>query len=123
MKLDAVHWGGKWGPSPVICATSAWNGLAFNPYQIWACRRAELTAFAETPFRCGNGQRATMAQIRTLPVRSQGLERMSTIAGRLIEELLPKLKGLPGSSRIALALCLSERFDKGLGIKHFSIQR
>jgi 3-oxoacyl-[acyl-carrier-protein] synthase-1 len=123
MKLDVIHWGAKWGAAPVICATAAWNGLAFNPYQTWACRRAELTAFAETPFRCINGQRATMAQIRTLPPRSHGLQRMQRIAGRLVDELLPKLATLPTSSRLAVVLCLSERFDRSSSSKNFSQQR
>lgn len=123
MTADAINWGGSWGSAPVVVATAAWNGLAFNPHQIWASRRAELTAFAETPFRCTNGERATMAQIRTLPPRSYGLDRMSVIGRRLIDELLPMLRKVPSGSRLALALCLSDRFAGRGKAKRFSVER
>ena len=111
--LDVVHWGGRHAPAPVVCATSAWNGLGFSPYQTWAFRRAELTCFAETPFRLGNGNRASMAHIRTLPTRSFGLERLIPVATRLVDELVPSLATLPPEARLALVLCLDERFGPG----------
>ena len=123
MTQDAVNWGGRSSPAPVVGGTAAWNGLAFNPHQIWACRRAELTAFAETPFRCANGQKATMAQIRTLPPRSHGLERMFAIGRRLVDEMMPKLKTVASGSRLALVLCLSERFDRNGKAKRFAGER
>ncbi len=123
MTLDTVNWGGPLGAAPVVGGTAAWNGLAFNPYQIWACRRAELTAFAETPFRCSNGERATMAQIRTLPPRSYGLDRMSVVGRRLVDELLPKLQTVPSGSRLGLVLCLSDRFERNTRGKRFASER
>jgi len=122
MTTDVVYWGVNRGAAPVVCATAAWNGLAFNAHQIWACRRAELTAYAETPFRCANGRRATMAHIRTLPPRSHGLQRMSAIGRHLIDELVPQLRTAPPETRLALVLCLSDRFAAA-NLKHFSQQR
>lgn len=111
MALDVVHWGGKWGPAPAIVATSAWNGMGFTPHQIWAWRRAEMNALAESPFLCPNGSRTTMAHIRTLPVRARGPERIRTIAEALVSMLLPPLGALPPSSKVGLVLCLAERFE------------
>jgi 3-oxoacyl-[acyl-carrier-protein] synthase-1 len=110
MALDVVHWGGARGPAPAIVATSAWNGMGFTPHQIWAWRRAEMNAFAESPFLCRNGARAIMAFIRTLPLRAKGSERLRAIAAALLEPLLSRLDALPPSSRVGLALCLAERF-------------
>ncbi|HEY8038205.1 MAG TPA: hypothetical protein VIF15_00355 [Polyangiaceae bacterium] len=110
MALDVVHWGGRWGPAPTIVATSAWNGMGFTPHQIWAWRRAEMNALAESPFLCTNGARATMAFIRTLPVRAKGTERLRVIAETLLEPLLSRLGALPQTSKVGLVLCLAERF-------------
>src|SRR5207247_1819830 len=43
-----AHWGGGWGTAPIVCATGAYNSLGLDPHQIWAFRRAELTAFSES---------------------------------------------------------------------------
>lgn len=63
-----------------------------------------------------------MAHIRTLPPRSHGLQRMSLIGGRLIDELVPHLRTAPPETRLAFVLCLSERFATS-PLKHFSQQR
>ncbi|AGC48155.1 3-oxoacyl-(acyl carrier protein) synthase [Myxococcus stipitatus DSM 14675] len=107
--LDSVHFGGRWSTSPLIVGTAAWNGLAFSPYQTWAFRRAELSAFAETPFRARNGRKVTMAPIRTLPTRDSGAERLVPIATRTLSQLLKDLGELPPKAVVALVLCLPER--------------
>src|SRR5262249_33099635 len=88
----------------------------------WACRRAELTAFSESPFVCENGLKATMASIRTLPPMMPAGERLLRIGERLISELLPALKTLKDKLPVALVLCLSERFGEK-GEKRFAAQR
>jgi 3-oxoacyl-[acyl-carrier-protein] synthase-1 len=93
----------------VVCASSAWNGLAFSPYQTWALRRAEQTPFVESPFRCLNGARATMGQIQTLDPQSRGAERLVPIATRLLEPLQPLLGTLSRGTRIGVGVCLPSR--------------
>ncbi|WP_426746001.1 hypothetical protein VZQ01_36965 [Myxococcus faecalis] len=110
--LDSAHYGGRWGSAPVIVGTAAWNGLAFAPYQTWAFRRAELSAYAETPFRAPNGKRVTMAPIRTLPTRDSGAERLVPIATRTLTQLLTNLEELPPNATVALVLCLPERMGE-----------
>jgi 3-oxoacyl-[acyl-carrier-protein] synthase-1 len=113
MALDVVHWGGAWGPAPAVVATSAWNGMGFTPHQIWAWRRAEMNALAESPFLNANGSRATMAHIRTLPPRARSSERLWAVAEALVKPLLQRLEALPTGSRVALVLGLAERFADG----------
>ncbi|MGD0523488.1 MAG: hypothetical protein ABSE49_00015 [Polyangiaceae bacterium] len=113
MALDVVHWGGRWGAAPAIVATSASNGMGFNPHQIWAWRRAEMNALAESPFLCRNGARAIMAFIRTLPLRAKGPERLCSIAASLLEPLRSKLEALPQPARVGLVVGLAERFADG----------
>ncbi|HEX8699675.1 MAG TPA: hypothetical protein VF815_12605 [Myxococcaceae bacterium] len=118
----AAHFGGRWGTAPVIVGTSAWNGLAFAPYQTWAFRRAELSAFAETPFRALNGKRVTMAPIRTLPTQDSGAGRLEPIARNVLTQLRSSLGELPAEAKVALVLCLPERMgDKAS--RSFKAQR
>jgi 3-oxoacyl-[acyl-carrier-protein] synthase-1 len=104
-----------------ICATAAWNGLAASPYQTWAFRRAELTPFVESPFRCANGNRATMGQIRTLDPQSYGATRLLAVGKRLIAALEPQLRALPARTRLGLGLCLPTRMGRD-GAAHFRNQ-
>ncbi len=76
---------GRGGPQ--ILASAMMNGLAASPYQTWAFRRAELSAFAESPFRCRNGFRAIMAHVRSLPVKAFGLTRLLPIASEVLDEV------------------------------------
>ncbi len=122
MTLEVRHFGGKHPAAPLVCGTAAWNGLGFDPHQIWAFRRADLTAFAESPFHCENGTRATMAQIRTLPPKLFGAERLAAIAGRLLGSLLPQLSALGSGARLGVLLCLPERMGEG-GARPFALQR
>jgi 3-oxoacyl-[acyl-carrier-protein] synthase-1 len=110
-----VHFGhGRGGaPAVAVCATSAWNGLAFSAHQTWAFRRADLTAFVESPFRCANGQRATMGQIRTLPPEQHGADRLLAIGRRLLGALAPALRVLPPRGRLGLGICLPARMADG----------
>lgn len=107
MSARSWHWGAA---GPVVCATSAWNGLAFSPWQTWAFRRAELTAFVESPFYAPNGKRVTAASIRTLEPRWTGLDRMVRIGGAVIERLLPVALATPKGARLGLFTCLDARF-------------
>jgi 3-oxoacyl-[acyl-carrier-protein] synthase-1 len=110
--VQALHFGAADRPGPIIVASSAWNGLACGSYQTWAFRRAELTAFAESRFRCRSGARATMAAIRSLPPAELGAARLVPVATRLVQALLPGLQDLAPEARVALVLCLPERMAK-----------
>jgi 3-oxoacyl-[acyl-carrier-protein] synthase-1 len=102
-------WTDPSGEAALLCQTTAWNGLGFSPHQIWAFRRAEIAAHAETPFHLSEGQRATMLHIRTLPQRSKGVERMTPVLHRLLAPLFARLATL-GRPRVAVVLALAERF-------------
>ena len=80
--------------APVVRALSSVNGLGFSPYQMWAFRRADLTAFAPSPFLCDNGLPAIMAPVRTLSVTSFGGDRLVALALEALEPLLPSLAAL-----------------------------
>jgi 3-oxoacyl-[acyl-carrier-protein] synthase-1 len=103
---------GSGGVTPVaIVGSTAFNGLGVSPHQTWAFRRAEQAAFVESPFRCGNGSRATMASVRTFPATSEGVERLKMIAGRLFPPFLPTLVTLPPPLTVGLWIALASRFD------------
>jgi 3-oxoacyl-[acyl-carrier-protein] synthase-1 len=123
LEARAVHFGqGRGGvPAVVVCATSAWNGLASSPYQTWAFRRAELTPFVSSPFRCPNGQLATMGPIRTLDPGSYGGKRLLPVGLRLMNAFEPLLRALPARARIGLGLCLPPRMAAG-GAARFSAE-
>ncbi len=105
------HLGGRHGAPLCVVAHAARNGLGASAYQTWAFRRADLTAFRATPFRCENGQCATMAQVRFLEPRTQGTARLSALLGRLVQDLKAPLGGLGAGARVALALALPERLS------------
>jgi 3-oxoacyl-[acyl-carrier-protein] synthase-1 len=105
----------------MVCGTTAWNGLGFTPHQIWAFRRAEIAAHAETPFRLTEGQRATMLHIRTLPPRSQGVDRLAPVLRKLVAPLLARVTTL-GRPRVAVVLALAERFAE-TGRCHGAVRR
>ena len=106
---DVVSWADPEGQSALVCGTTAWNGLGFTPHQIWAFRRAEIAAHAETPFRLAEGQRATMLHIRTLPPRSQGVDRLVPVLRRLVAPLFGRA-GVLDRPRVAVVLGVAERF-------------
>lgn len=101
------------GRGAVVCATTAWNGLGESPHQIWAFRRAEIAAHAETPFRLADGQTATMLHIRTLPPRSQGLDRMAPVLRGLVSPLFKQVAAFGPRTRLATVMALAERFSDG----------
>jgi len=109
----------RFGASPLppllVCHTGAINGLAFDPWQLWAFLRAELTAFAETPFRCANGTRATMAHVQTLHPQSMGVERLVPLGTQLLHGVGGLLARAPADLRLALVLCVPARMADGGG--------
>ncbi|HZJ54198.1 MAG TPA: hypothetical protein VFD38_08660, partial [Myxococcaceae bacterium] len=107
--VEVNGWADATGRAAHVFATSAWNGLGATPHQIWAFRRAELAAHAETPFRLTDGERATMLHIRTLPPRSQGVDRLLPVLRSLLAPLLPRAAELAPRARVAVVLALSER--------------
>lgn len=106
--VDALRWDDG-AAAPAIVATAAWNALAYGAYRTWAFRRAEITGFAESPFRDGQGERATMAHIRTLPVKATGAARLQAIGARLVRDIRDALPALPRDARVAVVCCLPER--------------
>ncbi len=122
MTPDVVRFGEGATPPVVIAGASAINALAFNPWQLWAFLRAELTGFTSSPFRTASGEAATMATMRTLHPRSFGVERMVPVALRMLDELLPMLSTAPPDLRVALVLCLPSRMGDGGG-RGFAVQR
>jgi 3-oxoacyl-[acyl-carrier-protein] synthase-1 len=109
---EVTSWIDAAGQSAIVCGTTGWNGLGFTPHQIWAFRRAEIAAHAETPFRLIEGQRATMLHIRTLPPRSQGIDRLVPVLRRLVAPLFARIALLDHPS-VAVVLCVAERFAPG----------
>ncbi|MFL5249616.1 MAG: hypothetical protein ACJ79V_17490 [Myxococcales bacterium] len=109
---EVTTWTDPSGQSALVCGTTAWNGLGFSPHQIWAFRRAEIAAHAETPFRLTEGQRATMLQIRTLPPRSQGIDRLVPVLRRLVAPLLARAAALD-RPRVLVVLAVAERLAPG----------
>lgn len=110
---EVAHYGGPGqGAAPVICRTAAQNGLAFSAYQSWAFRRAELTAFSESPFHLPSGERLTMAFLRTLPPELLGVERLLALGAALVGELLEGLPALPADLPFGALLALPERMSE-----------
>lgn len=91
-----------------VLSTSAWNGLASSPYRTWAFRRAELSAYYESPFHCLNGSRATMAFIRSLPVTATGVDRLEPIARRCVEQLAEPASRV--GARLGVIVGMAERY-------------
>ena len=114
MKVRALGWGqrGESAP-PWVMGVAALNGLAFNAHQTWAFWRSELSPWTESPFLCDNGERATMALVRTLPLRMFGVERLLLMAKEAGAELADTLRRLPIGARVATHLGISERFAVG----------
>lgn len=108
--------------APVISSVCAFNGLAFTAWQSWAFRRAELTAFSESPYRLANGKRATMAPIRTLHPRASGIERLIPVGRVLFSQLQADLEKLPANARVGMVLVLPSRMGDA-GERIFRRQR
>jgi 3-oxoacyl-[acyl-carrier-protein] synthase-1 len=101
------------GERLAIVGTAALNGLGFSPYQTWAFRRADQTAFVESPFICPNGKRATMAQVQTLDPRTGGAERLEKILTACLQQLGDPLGALPENDVVLVVLAAPRRFDRG----------
>ena len=109
--VDSVIFLGQPG-QPVIVATGAVNGLAFDPLQTWAFWRAEGVGTVETPFRCADGKRATMVTVRTLPPKTAGVARLGLLARDALAQIAPALARLGAGARIGLAVCVTDRFTR-----------
>lgn len=123
MADDAVtvrRWGGE--QRLVVGAACAFNGLAFTAWQSWAFRRAEITAFAESPYRTARGQRVTMAPIRTLHPQAAGVERLVPVGRVLFSQLQAEIERLPMGATLGLVLALPTRMADG-GARSFVQQR
>jgi 3-oxoacyl-[acyl-carrier-protein] synthase I len=105
--------GASSGAPLAIAGTAALNGLGLSPYQTWAFRRAEQTAFVESPFVCPNGKRATMAQVQTLDPHTWGVARLEKILDACLDQLGDALKLLPENQYVAVILALPPRFERG----------
>jgi 3-oxoacyl-[acyl-carrier-protein] synthase-1 len=111
MAVVAASWDGRSAPRLAITRTAVWNGLAATPHLLWAMRRAEMTAFATSPFRAPTGARATMAQIRSLPPRADLGARLRVMVKRLVGELLGPVAPELGRARLGVSLVLPERMS------------
>lgn len=95
------------GPSSahLLGAPGASNALGLDAHQTWAFWRAQVNAFVESPFRCRNGELATMAIDRTLPPRAHGPARVAASVRRALSQLEPALARLRGvAACFAIAL-------------------
>ncbi|MBP6829796.1 MAG: hypothetical protein KA978_03375 [Deltaproteobacteria bacterium] len=104
---EFAHWDPRLIDGPVVAAASALNGLGFDPWQTWAFRRAELTAYAASPFRCPNGKALTMGAIRTFPPQARAELRMESIVTTLLDSIAPDVEALGPVRGIAALVTLS----------------
>ncbi|MCC6877024.1 MAG: hypothetical protein IT378_22150 [Sandaracinaceae bacterium] len=113
MTLTVEHFG--WGTSqgPVVVGTSAVNGLACTPYQTWAFRRAEITAFYGSPFRAPSGNMISFAPVRLINPRVAGADRLEALSVLVMERLEPVLRRIPRQARLGVTICLPERMERG----------
>jgi 3-oxoacyl-[acyl-carrier-protein] synthase-1 len=120
LTVQHLHFGGRHSERISVVATAVVNGLGFTPYEVWALRRAERTAFAPTPFRCSTGAHATMAHLRTLPPTQAGADRMSALLSLAFASIAPSLKKVAGVGRLGSVLVLPERMD---GVRMYAPDR
>jgi 3-oxoacyl-[acyl-carrier-protein] synthase-1 len=107
MSRIRTFWGGQFGENPVVLGTSAVNGLGYDSYQSWAFWRADGSALTESPFRLHNGERATMALIRSLSPRDYGFERLWQICEKALAGIEEQLSKLPSRGTVGVWLALS----------------
>ena len=110
MGLEVAHFG-KGTKAPVVVGTSTINALATTPYQTWAFRRAEMTAFVGSPFRLPSGNMLAFGRVRQLDPRQFGVDRLVTLAVEALEPLAPILGRAAPRARMAIVLCLPVRAD------------
>lgn len=104
---EFAHWDPILIDGPVVAASAALNGLGFDPWQTWAFRRAELTAYAASPFRCPNGKALTMGAIRTFPPQARAEHRVDAITAALLESLAGDVEALGDVRSVAALVTLS----------------
>jgi 3-oxoacyl-[acyl-carrier-protein] synthase-1 len=118
------HFGGRYGAELAVGAVTAVNALGFSAYETWACRRAELTGYGESPFRLPDGERATMAFVPTLAPTSFGGVRLLVLLERTLTPLIEQVAASFGQgARVGLSLCLPERLNGRHAEKRFNAER
>ena len=122
MSTTTRSWGGRGAQTPVVASTAAINGLGFNSHQTWAFWRAEVTPLVASPFRLNNGERATMAHVRTLDPKATGGDRLAALVVEALAQLEPGLAAMNADARLKVSLCVSERLGQ-LGDPYFGPQR
>jgi len=123
MSRAPTAWTGRRRDEIGICATGAFNGLAFDSHQTWAFWRAEAVGMIESPFRCGNGTRATMVSARTLSPKLHGADRILALMDPALEQLVPALEALRDATPAAIWLGLPERYADDAAPGHAAERR
>ncbi|HEY8205843.1 MAG TPA: hypothetical protein VIG99_00080 [Myxococcaceae bacterium] len=123
MSRATTAWTGRRRDEVGICATGAFNGLAFDSHQTWAFWRAEAVGVTESPFRCANGTRATMVSARTLSPKLHGADRLAALMDPALEQLLPALGALRDARPAAMWLGLPERYAEDAAPGHVAERR
>ena len=117
MAREPTSWSGRPGDIG-LCATGAFNGLAFDSHQTWAFWHAEAVGVTESPFRCANGTRATMVCARTLSPKLHGADRLAALIDGALGQLRPALGMLGPGARGAMWLGLPERYEGRAAPEH-----
>lgn len=110
MALSVEHFGEE-SAAPVVVGTSTINGIATTPYQTWAFRRAEITAFVGSPFRLPSGNALAFGRVRQLNPRLFGADRLVALAVEALEPLASLIGRIASRAPLAIGLCLPERAD------------
>lgn len=106
-----LHWApGK--AAPLVAATSAVNGLAFDSHQTWAFWRADGSALTQTPFVLRNGDRATMAIVQSLDPRLTGLPRIATLIEAALMHLGDPLTQIRVAVRAGVWIAVHEHLSE-----------
>lgn len=111
MSVEVAHFGARSSREPVLVDVGTCNAIGLDPHQTWAFRRAEITAFVESPFRLPSGNVLSFARVRQLDPRTTGVDRVAAMAARAIASVDRTLSRIPASARIGVALCISDRAD------------
>ena len=111
MTLKVAHFGKDSSHEPVVVATATCNGLGSSPYQTWAFRRAEVTAFVGSPFRLPSGNMLAFGRVRTLDPRLIGPHRLLALLDACLGQLDESLARIPTRARLGVVLCVPERAD------------
>lgn len=109
--LAVAHFAEDSSREPVLVDVGTCNALGLDPHQTWAFRRAELTAFVESPFRLPSGNVLSFGRVRQLDPRLVGVERVVALAVRALDAIGGTLAKIPREAKLGLFLCLPARCD------------